>query len=245
MDGYQPEVKKIVFSNERTASLIEVYPTSSAADVVKWLNLPPNRLTISMHVGAMELSSEEQHFLKQVLCQSIIRFAEDNQLLVADGGTDAGVMQLIGEAYAESNATFPLLGIAVKNVVTYPGGPEPAPDRYPLNEYHTHFVLVEANNFGAESHFLVEISRSFGTPGVAIVINGGEIVQREIEMHAQMGTPVVVLKGTGRYADELAFAAPRSELRDVFPIGGLLRIFDIHRQPSEDLYHLLRSIWLR
>lgn len=245
MDEYQPLVKKITFENGRTASLIEVMPTSSAVDVVRWLGLPPNRLTISMHVGGMELSGQQQSHLKRVLSQSVIRFAEDNKLLVADGGTDAGVMQIVGEAYAEAKATFPLLGITVRNNVTYPDGPEPEPGRWPLNEFHNHFVIVEANDFGAESHLLVEVSRSFGTPGVALVVNGGAIVRREVEMHAKIGTPVVVLKGTGRYADELASAAPRSELREVFPIGATLKIFDVNRQPPEDLYHLLRSIWLR
>lgn len=244
MDSYQPEVKKIVFPNGRVASLLEVIPTSSITDVVQWLDLPPNRLTISMHLGATELAPAQGHILRKLLTQSVIRFAEDNQALVADGGTDAGVMQIIGEAYAEANATFPLLGITVKNTVTYPGGPEPEAERWPLNEYHTHFVIVEANDFGAESHLLVEISRSFGTPGIALVANGGQIVRSEIELHARIGTPVIVLKGTGRYADELAKALPDSELRQPFSQGTRLEIFDVNTQSAEDLYHLLRRIWL-
>lgn len=243
MDSYSPELKKVVFPNGRIACLLEVIPTSSAVDVVRWLDLPPNRLTLSMHVGASEFTPEKP--LKNLLVQSVMRFAEDNQALVADGGTDAGVMQVIGEAYAEAAATFPLVGITVKNSVTYPGGPEPEQGRWPLNEYHTHFVIVEANDFGAESHLLVEISRSFGTPGIALVVNGGQIVRNEIEMHARIGTPVIVLKGTGRYADELANAAPESDLRQPFTEGAVLEIFDINTQPAEDLYHLLRRLWLR
>jgi hypothetical protein len=115
-----------------------------------------------------------------------------------------------------------------------------------LNTTHTHFVVVDANDFGAESHLLVGAARMRGNRGVALAVNGGAIVRSEIEMHALLGTPVIALQGTGRYADELAQADVNSELRQPFLRSMTpLEIFNIETQPPEALYHLLRRLLLR
>jgi hypothetical protein len=60
-----------------------------------------------------------------------------------------------------------------------------------------------------------------------------------------MGTPVIVLKGTGRYADELANAPETSLHRAPFNMSATrLEVFDINAQPPEKLYHLIRSVLL-
>lgn len=244
-DTYQPRLKTIRFGSGRTAQLLEAYPTISANDLTKWLQLPDFRFSIVIHGGAMELTPEKRLFMQHFLRESVVRFAEDSQALVADGGTDTGIMQILGDAYLQANARFPLLGITVSNRITYPGGPTPGPERWALGQAHTHFVVVEGDDFGIESHILVGAARLTGSPGVALAINGGEITRAEIEIHARIGTPVIVFKGTGRYADALASAPTGSDLRRPFEEGGSLVVFDIETQPPEDLYHLMRHLLLR
>jgi len=244
-DSYQPRRKSIRFANGRTAQLLESVATASAQSVVDWLELPSGRFSIVLHGGSANMSESYQNRLTILFRDSLVRFAEDNRALVADGGTDIGLVQVVGNAYQAAKASFPLLGVAVSDAVTYPGGPPPSPDRWPLNPIHTHFVIVDADDFGIESHLLAGLAHIGGNPGVALAVNGGSITRNEIEMHARMGTPVITLKGTGRYADELANAPEASLLRAPFNMSSTrLEIFDINAQPPEKLYHLIRSVLL-
>ena len=242
---YEPKGKNVHFASGKSAYLLEALPTISSSGLLEWLKLPVPRFAIALHLGAMDMMPDYRQKIKDLLKDSLIRFAQDNQALIADGGTEAGVIQIVGEAYEALDANFPLVGITVSDTVTFPGGPPPAEGRWSLNEAHTHFVIVEANDFGAESQLLVGMARVAGRAGLALVINGGGIVRSEIEMHARLGTPIIVLKGTGRYADQLANALPGSEFRAVFDEGSHLEIFDVERQSPEELYHLIRKTLLR
>ena len=244
-DAYQPRRKSIRFANGRTAQLLESVATASAQSVVDWLELPSARFSIVLHGGAGDMSESYYKKLMLLLRDSLVRFAEDNRALVADGGTDTGLVQVMGEAYLAAKATFSLVGVVVSDAVTYPGGPPPGPDRWALNPMHTHFVIVNADDFGFESHLLAGLAHIGGNPGVALAVNGGAITRSEIELHARMGTPVIVLKGTGRYADDLANAPEASLFRAPFNMSSTrLEIFDINAHPSEKLYHLIRSVLL-
>jgi hypothetical protein len=244
-DSYQPRRKSIRFANGRTAYLLESIATASAQSVADWLELPPARFSIVLHGGAGDMQNSDQGKLTRLLRDSLVRFAEDNRALVADGGTDVGLVQVMGDAYLAAKASFPLVGVAVSDTVTYPGGPPPGPDRWPLNPVHTHFVVVNAGDFGYESHLLAGLAHIGGNPGVALAINGGAITRNEIELHARMGTPVIAIKGTGRYADDLANAPEASLFRAPFNMAATrLEVFDINAQPPEKLYHLIRSVLL-
>jgi hypothetical protein len=56
---------------------------------------------------------------------------------VIDGGTDAGVMQLIGRARAASGGRFPLIGVAAEGTVMVPGAGTSSPDATELEPNHT------------------------------------------------------------------------------------------------------------
>ena len=244
-DTYQPRRKSIRFANGRTAQLLESVATASAQNVSDWLELPPSRFSIVMHGGAADMTDAYRDKMTTLLRESLVRFAEDNRALVADGATDTGLVRVMGDAYLHARGSFPLIGVAVSDVVTYPGGPAPGPNRWPLNPVHTHFVIVDAGEFGYESHLLAGLAHIGGNPGVALAINGGDITRSEVELHARMGTPVIALKGTGRYADELANAPEASLLRAPFNMSATrLEIFDTDTQPPEKLYHLIRSVLL-
>ena len=50
----------------------------------------------------------------------IAKVAEEEQAIILDGGTNSGVMASIGRARAEEGYIFPLVGVAVKNLVKWP-----------------------------------------------------------------------------------------------------------------------------
>ena len=61
----------------------------------------------------------------------IVALSERLRSSVVDGGTDAGIMQLVGKARAAAQATFPLVGVAAEGTVVIPGGLPAQEDAYP------------------------------------------------------------------------------------------------------------------
>jgi hypothetical protein len=150
-------------------------------------------------------------------------------------------MKLLGQARRKLEGTFPLLGVTISESITYPGGPT-GENRFPLESNHSHFLIVKASEFGAESELIVGMATASNIPHLAMIINGGAIVRAEAERHAQNGTPLVVLKGSGRYADELANSTPDSEIRAAFPPNAKIEIFDTQTGTPAGLYALLKLL---
>jgi hypothetical protein len=67
-------------------------------------------------------------------------------------------------------------------------------------------VLVEANQWGEEVEMLARVAHELSGryPALEILINGGEIARRDIAAHLMKGGEVIVLQGSGRFADELS-----------------------------------------
>lgn len=127
---------------------------------------------------------------------------------VVDGGTDSGVMRIIGQAHAAAGASFPLVGVAAEGTVVLPGV-RPAPDAAPLDPHHTQAILVPGDAWGDESPWLARVAAAIagGRPSLTLVVNGGEITYHDIEHSLRAGRRVVVLAGSGRTADAIAAAA--------------------------------------
>ena len=67
---------------------------------------------------------QKQHLdITQEAIQVIAEVAQDRRALVLSGGTDMGVMASIGQIRAQHNYDFPLVGITVEKLVTWPKGP--------------------------------------------------------------------------------------------------------------------------
>jgi SLOG in TRPM, prokaryote len=126
---------------------------------------------------------------------------------VLDGGTDSGVMKVIGQARQAAGAQFPLVGVAAEGTVILPGMPA-ARDAAGLEPHHSHIILVPGSTWGDESPWLSRIATSIadGRPSVTLVVNGGEITYDDITHSLQSGRPVIVVAGTGRTADAIAAA---------------------------------------
>lgn len=194
------------------------------------LDLPSYEGVIVMHGGAGGMDTDQISELRQFFTMAVAPFAERHRILIADGGTRAGAMAAMGDARRNIGGTYPLVGVCPQGTITYPGGPAPREGRYPLDTGHSHFIFVEGSEFGVESDLLVGLLKASGKPGFALVINGGEIVSREVSAHAAQGNLVVVVRGSGRVADELA--DPISEERTALPPGAQLEVVDLD-EPQE------------
>lgn len=121
---------------------------------------------------------------------------------IVDGGTDSGIMRVLGRAYAEAGSTVPLVGVVVRALV----GVGDDAGGIKLEPNHTHLALVPGSQWGDESPWIAEVAtRLAGHHGsLTLVINGGAVTLQDVVHSLRTGRPVVVVAGTGRVADELA-----------------------------------------
>jgi hypothetical protein len=157
--------------------------------------------------GAGGMSPEQMTALAEAI-GPIIPALGDWGAAVVDGGTDSGVMRVIGQARDTAGAAFPLVGVAAEGTVILPGS-RPAPHAAPLDPHHTQVILVPGQTWGDESPWLSRVAAAIagGRPSLTLVVNGGEITYDDIEHSLRAGRPVIVLTGTGRTADAIAAAA--------------------------------------
>ena len=215
----------IQFDAQRSARAIRVSPTAEPQQVLSALDLPLCTGIVVVHGGAGNMETELLSAVREFLARGLAPLAEERHLLVVDGGTQAGVPRVLGEARRAIGATFPLVGVTPYRYVLYPGGPAWSEDRIPLNPDHTHFALVDCDDFGAESPLLVGMLRGCGLPGLALIINGGQIVFQEVLAHAREGNTLVTVRDSGRIADQLA--DPTSEEHAALPEGVRLRVANL------------------
>jgi SLOG in TRPM, prokaryote len=202
-----------VFPNER----------SSLAQAIRELGLKGGHPVIVLIGGEIE---ERQRDVTRQAIQAIAKTAEDMSAVIICGGTDMGVMAEIGEIRSQNGYTFPLVGVTPDALVTWPGGPLNikflglGKERWQLEPHYSHFILVPGSEFGDESAWIgdVAILLSKGHPSVTILINGGEVSRKDIEVSLESGRPVIALSNTGRLADELARQPDRNSLITVLPV---------------------------
>ena len=159
--------------------------------------------------------------------EMISRIAEDMHAAVICGGTDMGVMSEIGRIRSRESYKFPLIGVTPEELVTWPGGPPEGKflwwgkQRWQLESHYSHFILVPGEQFGDESPWVVDTATllSKDHQSVTILINGGEVSRKDIQLSLENGRRVLVLSRTGRLADELASQPTRNNLMIVLPVN--------------------------
>jgi SLOG in TRPM, prokaryote len=203
------DVTLLEFGGGRTARVAWPREPGEVAAAVAGLGLHGPRPVLVVVGGAAGLDENGKERLFSLFSQALLPVAVAWQAVVVDGGTDSGVMQLLGRARAAAGASFPLVGVAADQMVILPGdGAEPA-DRAPLETHHSGFVLVPGSSWGDESPWLSWVATEIaaGAASATVLINGGEIAFRDVGHSLEADRPVLVIGGTGRTADKIAAAA--------------------------------------
>jgi hypothetical protein len=208
------------FGEGHTAQVARPRQFADVTAAIAGLGLFSPRPVLVMVGGAAGLDEGDKERLFMLFSQALVPVTVARQAVVVDGGTDSGVMQLIGQARATTGtaagASFPLVGVAAENTVMLPGdGAEPG-DRAPLERNHSHFVLVPGSSWGDESPWIAGVATEIAgkAPSATILINGGEIAFHDVEHSIEAGRPVLVVAGTGRTADKIAAAVNGDDRTD-------------------------------
>jgi hypothetical protein len=152
--------------------------------------------------------------------------------VIVDGGTDSGVMRILGDAHRQMGLRTALIGVAVRNLVRVPcGRTATSRESADANPDHTHLMLIDGNSWGDESPWLAGLATviAAGSPTATLVINGGRITVQDVAISLSLRRAVLLAEGTGRLADSM--------IRDL-ETGNSLGLAAAHHR---SLVHVLRS----
>jgi hypothetical protein len=209
---------------------------------------PAERLNLAQAISELSLKDtypvivligsevdEKQVDIVRRAIETISRIAEDMHAAVICGGTDSGGMAEIGRIRARESYQFPLIGVTPEELVTWPGGPLNTKflwfgkQRWQLESHHSHFILVPGKQFGDESPWIVDTASllSKDHQSVTILISGGEVSRKDIQLSLDNSRRVIVLSRTGGLADELARQPVRNNLMTVLPVNAEKSIAEV------------------
>jgi SLOG in TRPM, prokaryote len=207
----QKEQFIISFREGAWVPAIKVAANAEPQKVIDAFGLITPRPTLFISGGASAMTEEDIQRTRILMDTGIAAFAEKHNITVIDGGTEAGVMNMIGEAREKNKYSFPLIGVAPVHKISYPGYVGHSTEST-LQSNHSHFVLVDADDWGGESNMIVGLAKALAAsnaPIMGILINGGQIAEREVYLATSQGLskmPLLVVDGSGRTADNISTA---------------------------------------
>src|SRR5688500_2175259 len=119
-------------------------------DALRRIGLSGPRPVVVVIGGAGRMTEPDARRLRAVLAEVAIPVLPESGAAVIDGGTDVGVMRLMGRARTD----FPLIGVVAEATVILPDRPAASADAAPLEPHHSHFLLVPGRKWGDEAHWL-------------------------------------------------------------------------------------------
>lgn len=223
--------------NNKMVPAVRILPNTPTEGIENALNLPLLHGAVAVVGGAASFDTPEYAHIRNRVSELLNRLAEvaiSHRLAIVDGGTPFGAMRLMGEICYAHQFRFPLIGVAPTAKVAWSssqGIDYPSTwygmklddilksrqdKRTPLDINHTAFVLVEANNWGDEAEMLAQVAHELSGhyPAMEILVNGGDVARRDIIAYLQKGGEVIVIQGSGRFADELATAVEKGHIKD-------------------------------
>ena len=153
-------------------------------------------------LGGADSTEPERMAELRGLFERIARHCARTDTAVVDGGTDSGVMRLMGEARDSIGGSFTLVGVAPASAFGRRSriGAVIEPARH-----HSVVLGVPGSRFGDETRWLfLAADHLGGGTATTIVVNGGRLALVEAHRRLAAGHPVIAVEGSGRAADDLA-----------------------------------------
>jgi hypothetical protein len=225
------QVSTVIFSEDSQAQVLNAEDRQEDEYGASWqvspellsaIGLPLQRPVLVLIGGASSLTDNKLQQMQRLFVEVLAPIAEKVQAVVVDGGTDTGIMRLMGQARSRIGGTFPLLGIVPRSLGLWPGEAAKSEQQAALEPNHTHFVLGPGDTWGDESAALAEIATllSIGSTSVAVMLNGGSVTWKDAVQNVGQGRLLLVVNGSGRAADELcAIAQGGSASEEIYKVA--------------------------
>ena len=206
-------------------------PGAGAQALADALGLARPRPVFLVIGGAGTLPRSGEPALMRLFEWGLVPAAATLGATLMDGGTQSGVMKVLGRAAAATGPRPPLVGVAPAGRVTFPGDdPQRPHGETQLEPNHSAFVLANSDDWGGERHLLFGLATVVaGSKGiVAVLAGGGDGALDEIRSAVRRRIPIVVIEGTGGKADEIAAAVRSATKPDpADPLAGILGAADL------------------
>ena len=215
----------LTFENKSTAQVLQIQPEQDLTSALSAMNLREHRPALVLIGGASRISEADLLQLQHLFVEVLAPLAQELGLLVVDGGTDAGVMALMGNARSKIQGNFPLIGVSPIGLVKFSHDDNPSPDAAFLEPHHSHCFLVPGSKWGDESPWLAQIATALARnyPSVTVLINGGAIALVDATENVKQSRPLIVIGGSGRLADEIADSRSHPETQMRPEIASLIK----------------------
>jgi hypothetical protein len=199
---------KIIFPTGLTAEAIQVSSSADLNFVLQKLGIDHQGPAMVVIGGASKLSEADFERVRQLFANVLAPLAQKWNAAVVDGGTEVGVMRLMGQARLEIGADFPLVGVLPVGLAALPNQAPPSLEAAPLEANHTHFVLVPGSSWGDESTWIANIASAIAdtAASVTVLVNGGEVTWKDASESVEADRSLIVVAGSGRTADILKSA---------------------------------------
>ena len=144
----------ITFENGNRAVVITAPRDASAKAILDALKIASPHAVILLFGGAAGLEDSRKTRLATLFAEGVTPVAAELGALIIDGGTQSGVIAMMGEAVAQLHTTVQLLGIAPEGKITNPeiAGASKIPEGASLEPNHSHFVSALNRNFVSIVH---------------------------------------------------------------------------------------------
>lgn len=224
------EPSAVALPGGRTASAVGAAGPADVARAVEALAVGGPHPVVTVVGGADGLVGPQLALAATIFAEAIAPAIRAHGAAAVDGGTDSGVMGLLGRA-RRAGSPFPLIGVVALGTVHLPG--HPAAGTATLEPNHSHFVLVPGAQWGDEAPYLPLVTDAVAghRPAVTILIDGGEVSFEDAAYAIAHHRPLFVLGGTGRTADRIAAAVAdpagcRDERAATIARSPLVRVVD-------------------
>lgn len=226
---------RVSFSSGKEALATHIQYVEELPDALGAMGLQGGHPVLVLVGGASKVDGQDWQRLQTFFLEKLAPLVATLRATVVDGGTDAGVMQLMGQAHARLALPFPLIGVVVADKMALPVAS--STQRTQPEPHHTHFVLVPGTHWGDESRWMSDIAHflSASAASVTILVNGGETSWKDVEVSLAAGRPVIVVEGSGRTADKIAKTLHREvsdERAEGMLASSLLRLVNIEQDYS-------------
>ena len=235
------EKQEIRFPGGNTAQAVLASTQAHVDNLARTLDLPYFKAVILLAGGAAFMQQPSGAGLQALFTEGLAAAAAALDAMIIDGGTENGVMALMGQGVAQQEHKPVLLGVSPAGQVRYPGKTGGEKDSSQLDPNHSHFVLVESDEWGGETAMMYKLGQylATGRPSVAVLVNGGEIARNEILYNVRQRRPIIVIEGSGRLADDIAglwrekSAPPSDETLAEIMKDGAIHLFPLTGTPQQ------------
>ena len=201
--SYLDQIQEITLSNGKKAKLLITPRHSISSQIISKMDLGEVKALIVVVGSTAEIDPAIKQPLFQLFSRGLAQAVRQTGAIIMDGATNNGIFAILGQALSEPNNTAThVIGVAPLEKLNRGGELTTTM----LGLHHTHFVLVkDVGDWGDETETLLNLAAHFAAtkPAITLVVGGGEITRQEVLGSVRSGWPIIVVKGSGRLADQL------------------------------------------